>query len=67
MLFGEKGPVPDAPEHVKIPPELLFDMADGREYLLKQLGPGWQSVEAMRKNVKKGERGDAEARQYLLA
>ena len=51
-LYGETGGLPELPETVTIPQELRYDMANGREFLMKVLGEGWNSVAEMKRLVK---------------
>ena len=48
-LYGESAPIPGVPTTVKIPPQLLFDLANGREHINKMLGDSWQSAESIQK------------------
>lgn len=51
-LYGETTPIPGVPTTVQIPPTLLFDLANAREYVNKMLGDSWQSAEQIKKTMR---------------
>ena len=51
-LYGKSGPIPGVAETVKVPPSLVFDIGSCREFVLKLLGQGLQSVESCRKIIR---------------
>ena len=51
-LFGDTGVIPGVPQHVEVDPSLVFDFENARDFLLKQLGDGWCSVDKIRATIK---------------
>ena len=51
MLYAENGPVPNTPEIVEIPNDMLYEIKNARDYLLNVIGSGWQSVETLKSTV----------------
>ncbi len=52
LLWGD-GPIPGVPTTVTIPEELLYDLKNCREVVIKVLGNSWQSVATMQTTVAK--------------
>ena len=51
-LWGESASIPGVPEHIDVDPSLVFDFENARDFLLKQLGDGWVSVDKIRSAIK---------------
>lgn len=51
-MWGESGVITGVPEHVEVDPSLVFDFENARDFLLKQLGDGWVSVDKIRSTIK---------------
>ena len=51
-MFGESTCIEGIPEHIAIDPSIVFDFDNAREFLMKQLGDGWCSVDHCRKTIK---------------
>lgn len=52
MLFGPTGPIPTLPETITIGDDLCFDFNNGRDYINRVVGHGWQSIEAIKRCVR---------------
>ena len=50
-LFGEQSPIPGVPETVQVPESLIFDIGNGRVFVLGLLD-GWQTIDSWKRCIK---------------
>ena len=50
-LYGDQGPIPGVPETVQVPESILFDIGNGREFVLGLLD-GWQTIDSWKRAIK---------------
>ena len=52
MLYGAEAPIDGVPSTITVPASLIYDAANGREFLNSRMGEGWQSVRSMKQCFK---------------